>query len=124
MDLSKLTREELIELIQQLQFSLNETHLVIQTLAKELPAIRRRQEQEAREHPSSARKPGLKEHLEKHNLFRIYDYIVAADVFNGIDDSIAQENAINTIVEMLEIEGISVGKETLHSFFPADADPV
>jgi len=122
MDLSQLSKNELIELVRQLQFSLNETHLVIQKLASELPAIRRRQEEKARATPTPARKLSLEEHLEKHNLYKLYEYIVAADVFNGIEDAIAEENAINTIIEMLEIEGVLVEKEALCTLFPSSAD--
>jgi hypothetical protein len=121
MDLSQLSKDELIELVRQLQFSLNETHVVIQKLARELPAIRRRQQEEAREASAPARKLSLEEHLEKHNMFKLYEYIVAADVFNGIEGGVAEENAIDTIVEMLEIEGIPVEKETLSTLFPSSA---
>ena len=118
MELSEMTKEQLIELVQQLQFSLKETHIVIQRLAKDIPLTRRMQEQEARDSLPSDKKLSLKEQLNKHDLFRIYDYIVAADVFNGVENSVAKENAINTIFEMLEIEGIPVKKESLYSYFP------
>ena len=50
----------------------------------------------------------LKQELEKHSLFKLYDDIVAADIFNGVDASTAKQNALDTIVEALAIEGVEI----------------
>ena len=41
MNLSAMSKTELIDLVQQLQFSLKESHKVIQQLTRDLPAYRK-----------------------------------------------------------------------------------
>ena len=122
MDLSEMTKEELIELVQQLQFSLQESHKVIKKLAKQLPSINLASnkrdsdfDEDEDEDPLS-----ITQELNKHDIFRLYEYIVAADVFNGIDDETAKKKAFDTIIEMLEIEGIDINRDSLSKYFPAN----
>jgi hypothetical protein len=119
MNLSEMTKSELIELVQQLKFSLKETHKVIQQLAGDLPAYRKALDIEARENNSVKIQLSLKQELEKHDLYKLYDYIVAADVFNGVDDTTAKQNAFSTIVEVLAIEGVVISRDSLYEYFPA-----
>ena len=50
----------------------------------------------------------------------MYDNMVAADVFNGIDNTTARQNAFDTIVEVLAIEGIEINRDALYKYFPAN----
>ena len=65
MNLSEMTKAELIELVQQLQFSLKETHKVIQQLSKDLPAYRKAKDTEARDKNFMCKQLSLKQELEK-----------------------------------------------------------
>jgi hypothetical protein len=121
MNLSEMTKAELIELVQQLQFSLKETHKVIQQLSKDLPAYRKAKDTEARDKNLMCKQLSLKQELEKHNLYKLYDYIVAADIFNEVDESTAKQNAFDTIVEILAIEGVVVRRDSLYKYFPTNA---
>lgn len=120
MNLSEMTKAELIELVQQLQFSLKETHKVIQQLSKDLPAYRKAKDTEARDKNLMCKQLSLKQELEKHNLYKLYDYIVAADIFNEVDESTAKQNAFDTIVEILAIEGVVVRRDSLYKYFPTN----
>jgi hypothetical protein len=121
MNLSEMTKAELIELVQQLQFSLKETHKVIQQLSKDLPAYRKAKDTEARDKNLMCKQLSLKQELEKHDLYKLYDYIVAADIFNEVDESTAKQNAFDTIVEILAIEGVVVRRDSLYKYFPTNA---
>ena len=122
MNLSEMTKAELIELVQQLQFSLNETQKVVQQLVKELPANRTAYDKENRDGQLNREQLSLKQQLKKHDLFKMYENIVAADIFNGVDDTTAKQNAISTITEVLAIEGVSICKDSLYKYFPANKE--
>lgn len=122
MNLSEMTKDDLIELVQQLQFSLKESHQVIQQLVKDLPASDTEKEIAARDDYRISNQLSLKQQLEKHDLFKMYDNMVAADVFNGIDNTTARQNAFDTIVEVLAIEGIEINRDSLYKYFPANVD--
>lgn len=119
MNLSEMTKDDLIELVQQLQFSLKESRQVIQQLVKELPASGTEKNNVARDDNRVNSQLSLKQQLEKHDLFKMYDNMVAADVFNGIDNTTARQNAFDTIVEVLAIEGIEINRDSLYKYFPA-----
>lgn len=118
MNLSEMTKSELIEHIQQLQFSLTEAQKVIQQLTKDLPAYRRGRKTEIRENDVADVHHTLTQELQKRDLYKLYDNTVAADIFNGEDDKAAKQNAFNTIVEALAIEGVVIKKDSLHKHFP------
>ena len=120
MNLSEMTKDDLIELVQQLQFSLKESHQVIQQLVKDLPASDTVKENAVRDDYRIGNQLSLKQQLEKHDLFKMYDNMVAADVFNGIDNTTARQNAFDTIVEVLAIEGIEINRDALYKYFPAN----
>jgi hypothetical protein len=122
MNLSEMTKSELIELVQHLQFSLKETHKVIQQLARDLPAFRKAKDTETRDKNSVRKQLSLKQELEKHDIYKLYDYIVAADVFNGVDYTIAKQKAFNTIFEILAIEGVSIRRDSLYKYFPTNPE--
>ena len=122
MNLSEMTKDDLIELVQQLQFSLKESHQVIQQLVKDLPANGTEKDKVIRDDHRMINQLSLKQQLEKHDLFKMYDNMVAADVFNGIDDTTARQNAFDTIVEVLAIEGIEINRDSLYKYFPANVD--
>ena len=122
MNLSEMTKDDLIELVQQLQFSLKESHQVIQQLVKDLPASDTVKENAVRDDYRIGNQLSLKQQLEKHDLFKMYDNMVAADVFNGIDNTTARQNAFDTIVEVLAIEGIEINRDALYKYFPANVD--
>jgi hypothetical protein len=122
MNLSEMTKDDLIELVQQLQFSLKESHQVIQQLVKDLPANDTEKDNTARDDYKISDQLSLKQQLEKHDLFKMYDNMVAADVFNGIDNTTARQNAFDTIVEVLAIEGIEINRDSLYKYFPASVD--
>lgn len=119
MNLSEMTKDDLIELVQQLQFSLKESHQVIQQLVKDLPGNDTEKDNAARDDYRISSQLSLKQQLEKHDLFKMYDNMVAADVFNGIDNTTARQNAFDTIVEVLAIEGIEINRDSLYKYFPA-----
>ncbi|MGB5225075.1 MAG: hypothetical protein WBN49_07860, partial [Arenicellales bacterium] len=85
MNLSAMTKTELINLVQQLQFSLKESHKVIQQLTRDLPTYRKAVDAKTRDNTDVRKQLSLKQELEKHSLFKLYDDIVAADIFNGVD---------------------------------------
>lgn len=120
MNLSEMTKAELIELVQHLQFSLKETHKVIQQLAKDLPAFRKAKDTEARDNISERNQLTLIQELEKHEIYKLYDYIVAAGIFNGLDDTTARQKAFNTIFEILTIERVDIKRDSLLKYFPAN----
>ena len=120
MNLSEMTKAELIELVQHLQFSLKETHIVIKQLAKDLPAFHKAKDTEARDNNLEREQLTLTQELEKHEIYKLYDYIVAADIFNGVDDTTAKQKAFNTIFEILAIEGVDIRKVSLSKYFPAN----
>lgn len=122
MNLSAMTKTELIDLVQQLQFSLKESHKVIQELTRDLPAYRKAKDAESRDNNFKRKRLTLKQELEKHGLFKLYDDIVAADIFNGGDAVTAKQNALDTIVEVLAIEGVDIEKDSLYKYFPADTE--
>ena len=122
MNLSEMTKDDLIELVQQLQFSLKESHQVIQQLVKDLPASDTVKENPVRDDYRISSQLSLKQQLEKHDLFKMYDNMVAADIFNGIDNTTARQNAFDTIVEVLAIEGIEINRDSLYKYFPANVD--
>jgi len=122
MNLSEMTKDDLIELIQQLQFSLKESHQVIQQLVKDLPASDAEKENAVHGDRRISSQLSLKQQLEKHDLFKMYDNMVAADIFNGIDNTTARQNAFDTIVEVLAIEGIEINRDSLYKYFPANVD--
>ncbi len=121
MNLSDMTNDELIELVQDLQFSLQESHKVIQQLAKDIPAFRQAKDTETREKDSINKQLSLTQEIEKYDIYKLYDSIVAADMFNGVDDLIAKQKAFNTIFDVLAIEGVDVKKDSLHKHFPNDS---
>lgn len=118
MNLSEMTKGELIELVQQLQFSLQEAHKVIQYFAKDLPANRKAMESEREEYNSTVQKLSLEQEIEKYDLYKLYENFVAADIFNGDDEVTAHQNAFNTVADILAIEGVIFQKESLIKFFP------
>ena len=120
MNVSEMTKDELIELVQQLQFSLNEAQKVIQYFAKDLPAYRNAINKEARDNKSIDSQLSLKQELEKYDLFKLYDNFVAADIFNGYDEDTAKQNAFDTVVEVLDIEGVVFRRDSLYKYFPAN----
>lgn len=120
MNLSEMTKTELIELIQHLQFSLKESHKVIQQLAKDLPEFRKAKDSEARDNDSVREQLTTTQELEKYDIYKLYDYIIAADTFNGEDDAIAKQKAFHTIYEVLAIEGVAIEKDSLSKYFPAN----
>ena len=120
MNLSAMTKTELINLVQQLQFSLNESHKVIQQLTRDLPAYRKAVDAKTRDNTDVRKQLSLKQELEKHSLFKLYDDIVAADIFNGVDAATSKENALDTIVEVLAIEGVEITRDSLYKYFPSD----
>ena len=120
MNLSAMTKTELINLVQQLQFSLNESHKVIQQLTRDLPAYRKAVDAKTRDNTDVRKRLSLKQELEKHSLFKLYDDIVAADIFNGVDAATSKENALDTIVEVLAIEGVEITRDSLYKYFPSD----
>jgi len=120
MNLSAMTKTELINLVQQLQFSLNESHKVIQQLTRDLPAYRKAVDAKTRDNTDVRKRLSLKQELEKHSLFKLYDDIVAADIFNGVDATTSKENALDTIVEVLAIEGVEITRDSLYKYFPSD----
>ena len=122
MNLSEMTKAELIELVQHLQFSLKESHIVIQQLAKDLPALHKAKDTEARDNISVHEQLSLTQELEKHEIYKLYDYIVAADIFNGVDDATARQKAFNTIFEILAIEGVDIRKDSLYKYFPTSTE--
>ena len=122
MNLSEMTKDDLIELVQQLQFSLKESHQVIQQLVKDLPASDTEKENAVHDDYRIRSQLSLKQQLEKHDLFKMYDNMVAADIFNGIDNTTARQNAFDTIVEVLAIEGIEINRDSLYKYFPANVD--
>lgn len=122
MNLSEMTKDDLIELVQQLQFSLKESHQVIQQLVKDLPASDTEKENAVHDDYRISSQLSLKQQLEKHDLFKMYDNMVAADIFNGIDNTTARQNAFDTIVEVLAIEGIEINRDSLYKYFPANVD--
>jgi len=122
MNLSEMTKDDLIELVQQLQFSLKESHQVIQQLVKDLPASDTEKENAVHGDRRISSQLSLKQQLEKHDLFKMYDNMVAADIFNGIDNTTARQNAFDTIVEVLAIEGIEINRDSLYKYFPANVD--
>lgn len=120
MNVSEMTKDELIELVQQLQFSLNEAQKVIQYFAKDLPAYRNAINKEARDNQSIDSRLSLEQELEKYDLFKLYDNFVAADIFNGYDEDTAKQNAFDTVAEVLDIEGVVFRRDSLYKFFPAN----
>jgi hypothetical protein len=122
MNLSEMTKAELIELVRHLQFSLKETHIVIQQLAKDLPAFHKAKDIEERDNNSVHEQLSLTQELEKHEIYKLYDYIVAADIFNGVDDTTAKQKAFNTIFEILAIEGVDIKKNSLYKYFPTNIE--
>jgi hypothetical protein len=120
MNLSAMTKTELINLVQQLQFSLKESHKVIQQLTRDLPAYRKAVDAKTRDNTDVRKRLSLKQELEKHSLFKLYDDIVAADIFNGVDATTSKENALDTIVEVLAIEGVEITRDSLYRYFPSD----
>jgi len=120
MNLSAMTKTELINLVQQLQFSLNESHKVIQQLTRDLPAYRKAVDAKTRDNTDVRKRLSLEQELEKHSLFKLYDDIVAADIFNGVDAATSKENALDTIVEVLAIEGVEITRDSLYKYFPSD----
>ena len=120
MNLSAMTKTELINLVQQLQFSLNESHKVIQQLTRDLPAYRKAVDAKTRDNTDVRKRLSLEQELEKHSLFKLYDDIVAADIFNGVDATTSKENALDTIVEVLAIEGVEITRDSLYKYFPSD----
>ena len=121
MNLSDMAKDELIELVQDLQFSLQESHKVIQQLAKDIPAFRQAKDTETREKDSLNVQLSLTQEIEKYDIYKLYNSIVAADMFNGVDDLIAKQKAFNTIFDVLAIEGVDVKKDTLHKHFPSES---
>lgn len=120
MNLSAMTKTELINLVQQLQFSLKESHKVIQQLTRDLPAYRKAVDAKTRDNTDVRKRLSLEQELEKHSLFKLYDDIVAADIFNGVDATTSKENALDTIVEVLAIEGVEITRDSLYRYFPSD----
>lgn len=120
MNLSEMTKNELIELVQQLQFSLQEAHKVIQYFAKDLPANRKAIESEPEEYNSTVQSLSLEQEIEKYDLYKLYENFVAADIFNGDDETTAKQNAFNTVADILAIEGVIFQKESLNKFFPEE----
>jgi len=120
MNVSEMTKDELIELVQQLQFSLNEAQKVIQYFAKDLPAYRDAINKEARDNKLIDSRLSLKQELEKYDLFKLYDNFVAADIFNGYDEDTAKQNAFDTVAEVLDIEGVVFRRDSLYKYFPAN----
>ena len=120
MNLSAMTKTELINLVQQLQFSLKESHKVIQQLTRDLPAYRKAVDAKTRDNTDVRKRLSLEQELEKHSLFKLYDDIVAADIFNGVDAATSKENALDTIVEVLAIEGVEITRDSLYKYFPSD----
>ena len=120
MNLSAMTKTELINLVQQLQFSLKESHKVIQQLTRDLPAYRKAVDAKTRDNTDVRKRLSLEQELEKHSLFKLYDDIVAADIFNGVDAATSKENALDTLVEVLAIEGVEITRDSLYKYFPSD----
>lgn len=120
MNLSEMTKEQLIELVQQLQFSLKETHKVIQHLTSDLPSLQKVRDSENHENNIVSERLSLEQELEKYDLFKLYDYIVAADIFNGDDDTTAKRNAFDTVADVLSNEGVIFNKESLYKHFPVE----
>ena len=106
--------------VQQLQFSLNESHKVIQQLTRDLPAYRKAVDAKTRDNTDVRKRLSLEQELEKHSLFKLYDDIVAADIFNGVDAATSKENALDTLVEVLAIEGVEITRDSLYKYFPSD----
>ena len=120
MNLSEMTKEQLIELVQQLQFSLKETQKVIQHLTSDLPTLQKVRDAETQDNNQVSERLSLEQELEKYDLFKLYDYIVAADIFNGDDDTTAKRNAFETVADVLSNEGVIFNKESLYKHFPVD----
>ena len=120
MNLSEMTKEELIDLVQQLQFSLKETQKVIQHLTSDLPSLQKARDAESHDSNTASERLSLEQELEKYDLFKLYDYIVAADIFNGDDDATAKRNAFDTVADVLSNEGVIFNKESLYKHFPLD----
>ena len=122
MNLSEMTKKELIDLVQQLQFSLKETQKVIQHLTSDLPSLQKARDAESQENNQVSERLSLEQELEKYDLFKLYDYIVAADIFNGDDDATAKRNAFDTVADVLSNEGVIFNKESLYKHFPVDTN--
>ena len=122
MNLSEMTKEELIDLVQQLQFSLKETQKVIQHLTSDLPSLQKARDAESQENNQVSERLSLEQELEKYDLFKLYDYIVAADIFNGDDDATAKRNAFDTVADVLSNEGVIFNKESLYKHFLVDTN--
>ena len=122
MNLSEMTKEQLIELVQQLQFSLKETQKVIQHLTSDLPTLQKVRDAETQDNNQVSERLSLEQELEKYDLFKLYDYIVAADIFNGDDDTTAKRNAFETVADVLSNEGVIFNKESLYKHFPVDSN--
>jgi hypothetical protein len=122
MNLSEMTKDQLIELVQQLQFSLKETRKVIQHLTSDLPTLQKIREAESHDNNIVSERLSLEQELEKHDLFKLYDYIVAADIFNGDDDITAKRNAFDTVADVLSNEGVIFNKESLYEYFPVETN--
>lgn len=122
MDLSEMTKAELIERVQELQFSLQEAQKVIQYFSRDIPAYRKAKAAEAHEKDVTRQPLSLKQELEKYDLFKLYEYFVAADIFNGNDESTAKQNAFDTVAEVLAIEGVIFNRESLYKYFPANTE--
>ena len=122
MNLSEMTKDQLIELVQQLQFSLKETRKVIQHLTSDLPTLQKIREAESHDNNIVSERLSLEQELEKHDLFKLYDYIVAADIFNGDDDITAKKNAFDTVADVLSNEGVMFNKESLYEYFPVETN--
>ncbi len=122
MNLSEMTKDQLIELVQQLQFSLKETRKVIQHLTSDLPTLQKIRDAETHDNNIVSERLSLEQELEKHDLFKLYDYIVAADIFNGDDDITAKKNAFDTVADVLSNEGVMFNKESLYEYFPVDTN--
>lgn len=117
-----MTKDQLIELVQQLQFSLKETRKVIQHLTSDLPTLQKIRDAEGHDNNIVSERLSLEQELEKHDLFKLYDYIVAADIFNGDDDVTAKRNAFDTVADVLSNEGVIFNKESLYEYFPVDTN--
>ena len=83
MNPSEMTKNELIELVQQLQFSLQEAQKVIQYFTKDLPANRKALESEPEEYNSTVQTLSLEQEIEKYDLYKLYENFVAANGTNG-----------------------------------------
>lgn len=120
MNLSKMTKAELIERVNELQFSLEEAHKVIQHFSRDIPAYRKAKESETRENKIKNTPLSLKQGIEKYDLFNLYDSIVAGNIFDGHDDIEAKEDAFDTVVQVLVDEGVTFKRESLYLYFPED----